>query len=362
MKTFILFIIMIGVLIAFHELGHMLAAKLFNVYVREYAIGFGPKIFSKQGKETLYTLRLIPLGGFTGMIESEEEEKQLAEVEDESLRLNIPKERTFYGVAPIKRIAILIAGPLFNLILASLIFVGIYEAYPQKVVYPKPVIGTVVENSAAEQAGLQVGDTIIAIEYSNGDKVEVNDTYDISVNNQLHKGSYTLTVLREDKELSIKVTPVYDEDSGSYKIGIVFAGEATIEKMGVVEAFKQGISVTFETAYLTIKSVIMLFTGNLGLENVSGTIGMYTYTQEAISYGFLSYLSLVGSISISLCIMNLIPIPVFDGGRIVLTLIEVVIGHRLNKKVEETLLYIGMILILGLFVVVTISDIGKLIK
>ncbi len=360
--TIIYFILMIGILIAIHELGHMLAAKLFNVYVREYAIGFGPKIFSKQGKETLYSLRLIPLGGFTGMIESEEEEKQLAELQDESQRVIVPKERTFYGVAPLKRIAILVAGPLFNLLLASLIFVTIYEISPQKVVYPKAVIQTVVEQSAASKAGLQVGDQIIAVEYSNGDKVDINTTYDLIVNNQLHKGSYTLTLLRNNEKINIKVTPVYDESSQSYVIGIVFAGQATIEKMSPIEAFVQGIKTTGSTLSLTIKSVIMLFTGNIGLESVSGTIGMYTYTQEAVSYGFLSYLSLVGSISISLCVMNLIPIPVFDGGRVALTIVEMIIGHRINKKVENVILYIGMFLILALFVLTTVSDISKLFK
>lgn len=362
MKTFILFIVMIGILIAFHELGHMLAAKLFNVYVREYAIGFGPKIFSKQGKETLYTLRLIPLGGFTGMIESEEEQKQLADESKDDFVSSIPQERTFYGVSPWKRICILIAGPLFNVILASLVFITIFEANPQKVIYPRAVIETVMDDSAAMAAGLLPNDEIIAVKYSNGDSVDINTTYDLIINNQLHKGEMTLTVLRNGNEIQINVTPKYDTQQQEYIVGISFAGEAQLVKMSIFEAFKEGINTTAETFVLTVKSVLMLFTGNLGLENVSGTIGMYSYTQEALSYGFLTYLSLVGSISISLAVMNLIPIPVFDGGRVVLTFIEMIIGHRIDKKVENVILYIGMGLILALFILTTVLDISKLFK
>ncbi len=359
--TFILFILMIGILIAFHELGHMLVAKLFNVYVREFAIGFGPKIFSKQGKETLYSLRLIPLGGYTGMIESEEEEKELADQQEgQSERITIPRERTFYGINPLKRICILIAGPLFNLLLASLIFVTIFEVNPQKVVYPEAVVASVTENSPAMQAGIQKDDEIIAIEYSNGDKVQVDTTYDLLINNQLHKGAYTVTVIRDGQEKKISVTPTYDEKLKEYIIGVIFAGQAQLVKMNFAEAFVQGIKSTGQSVALTIKSVLMLFTGNIGLESVSGTIGMYSYTQEAISYGFLSYLSLVGSISISLAVMNLIPIPVFDGGRVVLTIVEMIIGHRINKKVENIILYIGMGLIFALFILTTVSDITKI--
>ena len=145
-------------------------------------------------------------------------------------------------------------------------------------------------------------------------------------------------------------------------IGITFKGEVKSEKMSFLEAAVEGIISVKDNVLLTIKSVGLLITGAIGLESVSGTVGMYSITQQAVSYGVLSYLSLIATISVSLAVMNLIPIPVLDGGKVVLTIIEKIIGHRISEKVETIILYIGMLLILGLFVIITISDISKLIN
>ncbi len=357
--TFILFILMIGVLITFHELGHMLAAKAFNIYVKEFAVGFGPKLLSHQGKETLYTLRAIPFGGFTAMVEDTKLEEDESESEEKVEKLDIEIERTFYGASALKRIVVLLSGPLFNFLLAMVIFISIFSAVGVRVIYPKPIIEEVVVNSPAQKAGLMVDDEIIAITYSDGKKVTIENTYDVAVNNSLHKGAYTVTVLRNGESVDITVEPVYDEQSKSYMIGIVFAGEPEYEKLKTSEAIIEGVKHTFESAALTIKSVISMFTGNIGLENVSGIVGMYSITEEALSYSLMSYFSLSGSISISLCVMNLLPIPIFDGGRILMTIIEMITGRR-DEKIESIVLTISMILVLGLFILITISDIGKL--
>ncbi|NLZ75270.1 MAG: site-2 protease family protein [Erysipelotrichia bacterium] len=362
--TFILFILMIGVLITFHELGHMLAAKVFNVYVKEFAVGFGPKLLSHQGKETLYTLRAIPFGGYTAMVDEnklDEENENSDEETTKSEAFTIEEERTFYGVSALKRIVILLSGPIFNFLLAMVIFISIFSAVGVKAIYPKAIIEQVIENSPAQSAGLMVEDEIIAITYANNEKVEIKTTYDVAVNNSLHKGAYTLTVLRGNETIDILVEPVYDEKSKSYLIGIVFSGETEFQKLKGPEAIVEGIKHTFESAILTFKSVISIFTGNIGLENVSGIVGMYSITEEALSYSLMSYFSLVASISISLCVMNLIPIPIFDGGRILMTIIEVIIGKR-DEKIESIVLTISMFLVLALFILITISDIGKLFR
>lgn len=355
--TIFYFIIMLGVLIAIHEAGHMLVGKLFGLYVREFAIGFGPQIFSKQGKETKYSLRLIPLGGFTGFIESESDNDP-----ESPDYVEIDSSRTFYGAKPLARIMVLLAGPIANILLAMIVFSSIFVASPYKVVYPPAVVGEVSINSPAYEAGMLAGDTIVKIVYSNNDEVEIKTTYDLSVNNQLHSGSMIVSVERDGQIIDLEITPRYSEESKSYIMGIMLDGNITYEKMSVIEAIGYGISSTFENVGITIKSIINMFSGQVGLENLSGTIGIYSYTQEAVSYGFLTYLSLVGSISISLAIMNLIPIPVFDGGRILLTVIEMIIGRRLNKKVEETLMIIGVLLILALFLLTTVLDVSKLLK
>ena len=368
---------MLGLLISIHEAGHMLVAKMFNMYVREYSIGFGPVIWKKQGKETLYSLRAIPLGGFTGLIESEddnvaqkilegsttEEQNNVVEENEESKpEILVDESRTFYGAKPWKRILVLLAGPLANLLLACIVFVSIFVANGKDVIYPKAVIQQVMPQSAAMEAGLHAGDEIIKIKYSNGDVVEVKSTYDVSLNNQMHKGEMTVTVIRDSSTMDINITPRYDEETKAYMMGIMFAGQPEYRKLSFPQAVGRGISYTFETISLTIKSVAMLLTGQVGMESMAGTIGIYTITEEAVSYGFLTYLSLVGQISVSLGIMNLLPVPVFDGGRILLTLIEMIIGHRLSRKMEDAILTIGLILVLLLFVLVTVSDISKLVK
>ncbi|MGI6608155.1 MAG: M50 family metallopeptidase [Erysipelotrichaceae bacterium] len=361
--TFILFILMIGVLITFHELGHMLAAKFFNIYVKEFAVGFGPKLFSYQGKETLYSIRAVPFGGFTAMVEESQlesnKENKDSEENTKNEETNIKFERTFYGCSPFKRIVVLLAGPVFNFLLAMVIFIAVFSVVGEKVVYPKPIIGQVVENSPAQDAGIMVNDEILSITYSDGTKINVETTYDVVVNNSLHKGTYTLTVLRGNNVLDITVNPLYSEESKSYVIGIIFAGEPTFQKLTTAEAFAEGIKYTFESVSLTVKSVLSMFTGNIGLENVSGIVGMYSITEEALSYSLTSYFSLAGSISVSLCVMNLIPVPVFDGGRILLTVLEVITGKR-DEKLEYIVLTASMILVLGLFILITISDLGKL--
>ncbi|MCR5067870.1 MAG: RIP metalloprotease RseP [Erysipelotrichaceae bacterium] len=372
--TIIYFLIMLGVLIAIHEAGHMLTAKLFNIYVREFAIGFGPVIWKKQGKETLYSIRAIPLGGFTGMIESEEENvaQKVLEGSSESLESDseaeqpqkpvVEESRTFYGAHPLKRIAVLLAGPLANLLLAIIVFVSIFLATGYDVVYPKAVVQQVMPNSAAEEVGIEAGDEIIFITYSNGERVHIESTYDVTINNEMHKGEMTVTVLRGDKTVDMKLTPRYDEESGRYLMGIVFSGETQQIKLTAGQAVARGVKYTFEIIGMTAKSIVLLLTGQIGTESISGTIGIYSYTQEAVQYGFISYLSLVGSISVSLGIMNLIPIPVFDGGRIVLTVIEMIVGHRLSKKVEQAVLTVGLVIIALLFILVTYNDIIKLFK
>ena len=357
--TVIYFILMLGIIIAVHEFGHMIIAKLFNVYVHEYAIGFGPKIFSRQGKETLYTLRAIPLGGFTGMVEQEDTPIKLDDEGNPVEILHVEKNRTFYGVAVWKRICILLAGPVFNLLLACVVFIGLFQVQGYTTEYPPAIIASVMENSPAQQAGLQANDRIVKIEYSNGTVAYPETFYDVVVANTSNHDPIIMTVERNGSELSFTVTPKLNEETGSYMIGIQ-AGEMIVKELNFFSAIPTGISYAFEVLGLTVDSIIGLFTGKYGMEALGGTISIYKYTEEAASYGFTSILSLMGSLSVSVGLMNLIPISIFDGGRILLSIIEGIIGHRLSEKVENYIMYFGLGLVMILFVVVTIQDIKKL--
>ena len=358
--TIIYFILMLGIIIFIHELGHMLVAKAFNVYVSEFALGFGPKILSRQGKETTYSLRAIPLGGFTGMVESEETPLEFDEEGNPTRILTVEKSRTFYGVAPWKRILILLAGPVFNIILACLVYVMVFQITGYINEYPKPYIEAVMPGSAAEEAGLQAGDLITSITYASGKTIYPETFADITIENQGNTEKMTLEVLRGEQKLTISLTPRYDETSKAYLIGIT-AGPMVPRKISFLEAIPTGISYALQTVALTFDAIVGLFTGAQGLDSLGGTISIYKYTEEAASYGLPTLMSLAGSLSVSVGLMNLIPIPVFDGGKILLTIIEMIIGHRVNERFEIIITYIGLALILILFVFVTYQDIMKLL-
>lgn len=349
---------MMGLIVSIHEFGHMIVAKIFNVYVKEYAIGFGPVLWSKKGKETKYTLRAIPLGGFTAMVEQPQEDDEELEEED---RIIVETERTFYGADWWKRILILFAGPFFNLLLAILVYVALFQFMGQTTVYDKPYINSVIDNSPAQQVGMQAGDLITKIVYEDGSVVIPKTFEDVSTANQMHNYKPAdYYVERNGETLVFHIEPKYIESENSMLIGITT--KPIIKKLNFFTAIPVGVSYAFKMVKITIQSLVMLFTGKVGMESVGGTIAIYSVTKEAVSYGFLSYVSLIGMISISVGIMNLVPIPVVDGGRIVLTFVEMAFGEKFTKKVEKYLLLAGWIIVAAIFVIVTVSDILKLVK
>ena len=331
-----------------------MVAKMFGLYVREFAIGFGPTLFKWKGKETTYAIKAIPLGGSTAMIESEDDIKDETEQE-------IPESRTFYGVSPWKRICILIAGPLMNFLLAGLILSGIYLYNGSVAEYPSPLIVTVAEGSAAQEAGIKPGDFVVSMKYEDGTTVKINDWYDIVLNNQLHSGKIEMTLDRSGRKYTVTVEPKFDETENRYMIGIG-GGEIKEKKINAIQSLGYGFDYTIQIGKMTVSAVAQLFTGRGSVENLSGTIGIYSYTKEAVEMGFEYYLILMANVSISLCIMNLVPIPVFDGGRVILSIIEIIIGKRINKKIETIVLYVGLALILLLFMLTTYLDVSRLIN
>ena len=358
MLTLLYFILMLGIIIFIHELGHMLVAKMFGIYVYEFSIGFGPTIWSHQGKETKYSIRLIPLGGFTGMVESEETVVDYDKTTSTPTEiLNVPVERTFYGAHPFKRILTLIAGPFFNMLLAMVVFISIFQITGYVTEYPEPRIEAVAENSPAAKAGIEAGDLITKMVYKDGTVIIPETFYDVIVANTSNVDTITIYVVRNGEELSFNVTPVYSEEYQQYMIGI--SSPPLIQnEISFWEAIPIGIEYCFYVISQTFMAIINLFKGQ-GLENLGGTIAIYEYTKEAASYGFTTLLSLMGSLSVSVGLMNLIPITIFDGGKIVITLIEWITHKRMSSKTENLVNMIGIAIVFLLFVFVTIQDLGR---
>lgn len=327
----ILAILAFGLLVFVHELGHFTLAKINGVKVEEFAIGMGPKIFSKQGKETRYSIRLFPIGGYVSMMGEEEA---------------VDDERSFSTKSPLRRITIIVAGVCMNYILAICIFTGYINHFG----YTNTFIDKIKTNSPAYEAGLQEGDTFVKV---NGLKVF---TYkDIQVGVALSKGNpIDVVVDRNGEKKEVVVTPELDEETGLYLIGSQFTieGNPSIGK-SFVESFKETASLVSQT----FKSLGMMFTGNVNFKtDVGGPVTIIKMSAETAKAGIWNLVWFTGYLSVNLAVFNLLPFPALDGGWTVILLIELITRRKVPNKIVETLNYVGFLILIGLMILVTIKD------
>lgn len=347
--TFIYFILMLSAIILIHEFGHFLMAKLFHVYVYEFALGMGPQILKWKGKETVYSIRLFPIGGFVSLAGDEQEES----VE------GIPEERLMSKIAQWKKLCVFFAGPVMNFIMAWVVFVGIYMHIGYVVDPPLPIVNGVVENSVAEQAGFHFGDEITKITFSDGTSVEPKSFYDILEFMQLYHDEMTYTILRGEETLELTVVPEFNEEENRYMIGVLLP-ETHARQLTFFEMIEEGNRYFWDATDMMIKTLQRLVRG-IGVDSLSGPVGIYTMTEQQVAYGIESFMALVGMLSLNVGFMNLIPIPMFDGGRILITFVEMVTRKKLPEKVEYALMMGSLVLLFGLFIFVTLNDIGRML-
>ena len=353
--TLLLFIIMLTAIISIHEFGHYIACKIFGVYVTEFSIGMGNAIYQKKGKETTFSIRMLPIGGYCAMVDTNENILESDIGVDVS---KIPFERTICGIARWKRLVIQIAGIVMNLILALLIVSMTYLSIGQAAKSPLPIIATVTENSPAQQAGLMSEDKIIYIELDNGYSIKPDKFGDISDFLLLYEsGDIHLTIDRKGDTKNIDVTPIYNDETDSYIMGIT-SHEYSIEKINIINCFVYGFDYLVTMTKLIFTTLIGLFRG-VGLNNLSGPVGIYNATSQAVSLGFESYILLIGVLSLNIGIFNLLPIPALDGGRMVLTLIEMIIRRPIPKKFENLIMTLSVFLFIMLLVFATYQDLLK---
>ncbi len=358
LRNLLLYIVMLGVIVTLHELGHLLAAKAFGVYCREFSFGFGPKLFSYKGKETEYCIRAIPLGGFVAMAgDTDNDLETKVDVTD------IPFERTLPGIARWKRVIVMLAGIVMNILLAVVIYSltilssGVYAEST------KPAIVQVVADSPAEKAGLREGDIIVKAGFENGLSI-VPDSY-LELINFLDaydgNGPWILSVDRDGEKMSFDVVPEYKEDSERYMIGIGFSDQAvSLVKVNILNCWKYGLSYSLFILKMTFSSLMTLFQGkNLG--SVSGPIAIYSTVSQSVELGMSYYIQLIAMISINVGVINAFPLPIFDGGRVLLLLIEMLIGKPLNEKTQNLVMSASLVLLLLLFALVMYNDISKII-
>jgi len=438
------FLIMIGVLITIHEFGHFLFARMFGVRVEVFSIGFGPPIIRWKGKETVYQIAAIPLGGYVKMYG---EDSMTEPIQGETEKEAFQDPRSFAAKPRWQKILIAFAGPLFNIILAVILvaaayMVGVYEPKYMKepvvvgyvqpdspaakagikpfdrivAVDGKPVrnwkeftveismkagmtvtmeverngkkllltvqlpqditkqpigisplippkLGKILPDSPAAKAGLKEGDIILAV---NGRPVRSWFEIVEALSKIKEKEPVNLMVKRGNQIFTVKVIPQYNPELKRYVIGISPAYDAEIKKYGFVEAIKKSIDKNIEMTVLLYNFLKDLITGQMSFQevknNLGGPISIAKYSGGALESGLGNYLFFTGFISLQLGYLNLLPIPILDGGLILILLIEMIIRRPLPEKAKEYLAYIGFALIGTLMIFAIFNDILRVLQ
>ncbi|HUU41243.1 MAG TPA: RIP metalloprotease RseP [Desulfatiglandales bacterium] len=346
------FILVLGILIFFHELGHFLMCKLFNVKILKFSLGFGFRLIGKKLGETEYVISAFPLGGYVKMLGEDEDE----EISPED------SNRSFSSQPPLKRIVIAAAGPLFNFFLAFFLFLGIYTFSGYPVITAE--VGQVRPNSPADKAEIQQGDII---EYIEGKKINQWDDIREIVENS-HGKALHLTIMRGSERLSKTVVPeeeivknVFGEEVKSALIGIVTSGDIKTLNLDLLQAVKAAGKKTWEITTLTVLIVVKLFQGVVPLKTVGGPI-MIGQLAGDIAKQNLGYLfPFMAVISINLAILNLLPVPILDGGLILFLLIEIIIRKPISIKKREMAQKVGFFILILLMAFVFYNDLARII-
>lgn len=335
-------LLVFGIIVMFHEFGHFIVAKKNGVVVEEFAIGMGPKLFGVRRGETEYTLRLLPLGGACMMLGEDTAEEVI--------------EGSFNSKSVWARMAVIFAGPLFNFIMAffcAILIIGMIG-------YTSSEILEVAEGSPAMEAGLQPGDMITKI-----DRTAVHTFSDFQIQIALNKGkTSTLVYERNGQLFRTTVTPRLDPD-GAYRIGITGGAQ---EKPGFIGTLAGSFYEVKSNINLVVKSLQMMFQGRVTKDDIAGPVGMFQVIgdsyESAAQYGLRSIILTIANmvllLSANLGVMNLLPIPALDGGRLVFLIIEAIRGKALPREKEGFVHMIGFMLLMGFMVLILFNDVARI--
>ena len=336
--TAIAAIIIFAVLIFVHELGHFIAAKALGVKVLEFALGMGPKIFSKKWGETVYSLRLFPIGGFCSM-EGEDEE--------------VNSERSFSSKKPLPRLIVLVSGAAMNILLGFILLVSLTATSKT---YVEPVVSQVANESAAQEAGLKPDDEIIRV---NGRTVHIMEDFSWELsNNKNADGTLNLTVRNNGEKREISVTPKEIDGKMSYGI-LLDSSDNSFFNTLKISFYRTGFY-----SRVIVDSLIDLVTGKASFSQVSGPVGIVHEIGTAVETaretgleGIKTLVSLTILLTINLGVFNLLPLPALDGGRILFVIIEMIRKKPIPIEKEAIVHFIGIVLLLGLSVIIAFKDI-----
>ncbi|EGO63189.1 RIP metalloprotease RseP [Acetonema longum] len=331
-------IFVFGLLVIMHELGHFAAAKLVGMGVHEFAIGFGPKLLSRKVKNTVYSLRLIPLGGFNKIAGMDPDE---------------PQDQDSFNSKPIwARILVIIAGSAMNFLLPVILFAMIFWSAGIDLPSEEPVLGTVMSDKPASQAGLLTGDRIVSI-----DGVRIGNWMQMVEFIQKNPGkSLKIAYSRHDQPQEVTITPEYDEQARRGIIGVL--PQIFHQQPGFVESIKLACRQTYQIGMGMIIGIGQMITGQIPAD-VAGPIGVAQMAGQVAQLGFIPLLQFTALLSINLGLINMLPVPVLDGGHVVTLLVEAVRRKPLEKNQLYFIQMIGFALLMALLLMATFKDIAR---
>ena len=333
-------IFVLGLLVLVHELGHFITAKLAGMRVDEFAIGFGPKLFSVKRGETVYSLRVVPLGGFNDIAGMNPEDNDAGE--------------RGYCERPVgHRMVVILAGVFMNFLLPIFLFFGIFFFSGVSTPNPEPVLGTVLADKPAYEAGLRDGDKVIAID---GKAIATWTEFTEAVQASEEGAPLALTVQRGSEELQATVTPTYDASSKRNVVGVMSALEH--QEVGLIDAAVMAVKKTGYLMYMMVDALYRLLL-ELSGKDLAGPIGVAQMAGEVAQMGIVPLLNFTAFLSINLGLVNLFPIPALDGGHFITLCIEAVRGKPLSPKALYYMQSVGVGLLILLMLFATANDLMR---
>ena len=359
-QYFSAFALLITVVVFIHELGHYSVGRWCGIGVETFSIGMGKQIWGKTDKYgTLWRVAILPIGGYVKFYGDEDPSGKKSEVSE-----NIKDHMNFHNKSVWKKIATTAAGPLFNFILAIFIFSIIFFFRGESLV--QPYVGQIVDDSPAYNSGLEVGDEII---YADNEEIlYFNDLRDYVLENP--ENEIELTLIRDGVEKKIFLTPEvisskdrFGNDYSSARIGVIGSQNPEhieLKKYGLITSIYRGTYETYNLSAKILSYLGKLIAGRESIDQMGGPIKIIQISGEISNYGIIPLLALIAAISVNLGIINLLPIPVLDGGHLLYYSLEVVRGKPLSQKTQEIGMQIGMSLLIALMIFVTFLDISRL--
>jgi len=349
--TTLAIVFVFGSMVMIHELGHYMVARWIGIKVIEFSFGFGPKLVGYQGKETLYALRLIPLGGFVKLHGMDAE----VDADGKAVIAPIHDARSFMNKPVWQRMAVIVAGPIMNFVLAIILFVSVFAYLGIPSAGNKNMIGSLVPEKPAATAGIQPGDKILAI----NDELTPDWTRLTEVIHAKPDQMLSLTVERDNgkQQQTVSVKTEKDAQTGQGMIGI--APEVIYTHASILESTRFGLQRTVDFTKFIMVTLVQMVTGKIPAD-VGGPVMIAQVIGEGAQQGLANLLSLTGVLSIQLGLINLFPIPALDGSRLIFLLIEGVRGKPLNPEKENMIHLVGFVLLMALMIAVTYKDVLRL--